>query len=65
MLVVNTKISRTRARQKAKAWLWQIAPEPDLVDRFAKVVVCSSVDSKIFSFEFFYSEVAKKWLTIT
>lgn len=64
MLVVDAKISRTRARQKALAWLWQIAPKPDLTGRFATVVVCSFVDSKVFSFEFFYSEVAKKWLTM-
>lgn len=63
MLVVNTKISRTRARQKALVWLWQIAPKPDLIDRFAKVVVVG-LDSKVFSFEFFYSEVAQKWLTM-
>jgi hypothetical protein len=64
MLVVNTKISRTRARQKVVAWLWEIAPEPTILCKYATVVVCSSVDSKIFSFELFYSEVAKKWLTM-
>jgi len=60
MLSVDYKISRTRARQKAKAWLWEFPIKPEL--RFATVVVWSTVDSKIFSFEFFYSEVAQKWL---